>query len=81
MAELLGSREPARPPPIESRLCAHWKSVILRMNRTGLLTFVAEASAGSSRLALGPRSQIPVLDAFRFATATAPSSSGALFLI
>ena len=48
----------------ESFLCAYWKSVILRMNRTGLLTFVAEASAGSARLALGPGVQSPSLTHF-----------------
>ena len=42
-------------------MCAHWKSVILRANRTGLLTFVMEAAAQGSKHSsptrddLGPR--------------------------
>jgi len=35
---------------LESRLCAHWKSVIYRANRTGLLTFVPEAAARGSKV-------------------------------
>lgn len=33
----------------ESFLCARWKSVILRANRTGLLTFVLEERSEGSK--------------------------------